>query len=118
MRISDWSSDVCSSDLYFHNAAEILTGLGASDLQAAVAITRQMVQQAYLLAANDLFWFSAWLSLAMIPLIWFSRRTYGGGGAVETAWERSQSLGSIAPRSQFLFLAERRVTAPGQGTSC
>ncbi|HEY9581297.1 MAG TPA: DHA2 family efflux MFS transporter permease subunit [Rhizorhapis sp.] len=66
----------------YHNAAEILTGLGASDLQAAGAITRQMVQQAYLLAANDLFWISAWLSLAMIPLIWFARRTYGGGGAV------------------------------------
>lgn len=66
----------------YHNAAEILKGLGASDLQVAGAITRQMVQQAYLLAANDLFWISAWLSLAMIPLIWFARRTYGGGGAV------------------------------------
>src|SRR3546814_20521087 len=73
----------------YHNAAEILTGLGASDLQAAGAITRQMVQQAYLLAANDLFWISAWLSLAMIPLIWFARRTRsderrGGQGRVRT----------------------------------
>src|SRR3546814_952935 len=30
MRISDWSSDVCSSDLSIHTCARSLVGLGAS----------------------------------------------------------------------------------------
>ena len=33
-----------------------------------------MVQQAYLLAATDLFWLSGWIALAMVAIVWFARR--------------------------------------------
>jgi DHA2 family multidrug resistance protein len=41
-----------------------------------------MVQQAYLLSADDLFWLSGWVSLAMIALIWFARRPAGSAAHV------------------------------------
>ena len=50
--------------------------------QAAAAITRQMVGQAYLLASTDLFRVSAWLCAAMVVIVWFTRRPQGGGGHV------------------------------------
>ena len=51
-----------------------LTRMGLTDVQAAGAITRQMVAQAYLLASTDLFRISAWLCLAMVIIVWFTRR--------------------------------------------
>jgi DHA2 family multidrug resistance protein len=67
------------------NWARAMGGLHATGLslpQSVGALTRQFVDQAYLLATVDFFRVSAWLSLALIPLIWFSRRASGGGGAV------------------------------------
>jgi len=58
----------------YQRALGTLESLGASARQGAAAIARQMVQQAYLLSADDLFWISGWISLAMIALIWFARR--------------------------------------------
>jgi DHA2 family multidrug resistance protein len=66
----------------YRDAAEQLQALGVSARQAAGAITHQMVQQAYLLAADDLFWLSGWIALAMIALIWFARRPAGSAGHV------------------------------------
>jgi len=48
--------------------------LGLSPLQAAGVVVRQMVNQAYLLSTLEIFWLSAWLSVAMIVLVWFARR--------------------------------------------
>ena len=36
-------------------------------------------QQAYLLASDDLFWISGWLSIAMIVAVWMARRAISGG---------------------------------------
>jgi len=58
----------------YQRALGTLESLGASARQGAAAIARQMVQQAYLLSADDLFWISGWISLAMIALVWFARR--------------------------------------------
>jgi DHA2 family multidrug resistance protein len=58
----------------YQGALGTLQSLGADAQQAAAAITRQMVQQAYLLSADDLFWISGWVSLAMIAMVWFARR--------------------------------------------
>lgn len=58
----------------YRGALETLQGLGATALQGSAAITRQMVQQAYLLAATDLFWLSGWIALAMVAIVWFARR--------------------------------------------
>jgi DHA2 family multidrug resistance protein len=66
----------------YQGAIEQLQAIGASARQAAGAITHQMVQQAYLLAADDLFWLSGWISLAMIALIWFARRPAGSAAHV------------------------------------
>jgi len=66
----------------YQGALNTLQSLGADARQAAAAITHQMVQQAYLLAADDLFWISGWISLAMIALVWFARRPAGAAAHV------------------------------------
>lgn len=48
--------------------------LGLSDTQAAGAITRQMVGQAYLLASTDLFRISAWLCVGLVAIVWMTRK--------------------------------------------
>ena len=54
-------------------------GLGAT--QAAAAVTRQMVGQAYLLASTDLFRVSSMLCLVLIVLVWLTRRPSPSGAA-------------------------------------
>lgn len=66
----------------YNGAVDRLRDLGLTELQAAGAITRQVVQQAYLLASTDLFWISGWISVAMVPLIWLARRPRGSTGPV------------------------------------
>ncbi|NIJ30585.1 DHA2 family multidrug resistance protein [Sphingomonas insulae] len=66
----------------FQMATETLQRMGATSTQAAGAITRQMVGQAYLLASTDLFRVSAWLCVALIAITWFTRRPKGGHGPV------------------------------------
>ncbi|GAA3266258.1 hypothetical protein GCM10020258_34940 [Sphingomonas yabuuchiae] len=51
-----------------------LNHLGLTDVQAAAAVTRQMVGQAYLLASTDIFYVSAWLCIVLAGLTWFTRR--------------------------------------------
>jgi len=63
-------------------ALDHLHHLGFSDLQAYGVLTRTLTSQAYMLASDDLFWISGWLSIAMIALIWLARRSYGGGAPV------------------------------------
>jgi DHA2 family multidrug resistance protein len=58
-----------------------LHGLGLSNLAGEAAVARTMTGQAYLLAANDIFWVSGWLCLIMIALVWLCRRSVSGGGA-------------------------------------
>ncbi|CUS44936.1 MAG: DHA2 family efflux MFS transporter permease subunit [Pseudomonadota bacterium] len=55
-------------------ARSALGHLGLTDLQAAGAITRQMVGQAYLLASTDLFRVSAWLCAILVGIVWLTRR--------------------------------------------
>ena len=55
-------------------SAEQMQRLGMSAQQAAAAVTRQMVGQAYLLASVDLFRLSAWLAAGLILLVWTCRR--------------------------------------------
>ncbi|NJC32695.1 DHA2 family multidrug resistance protein [Sphingomonas jejuensis] len=63
-------------------ARDALTGLGLSDTQAAAAVTRQMVGQAYLLASTDIFWISAWLCVGMTVLVWLTRRASPPSGPI------------------------------------
>jgi DHA2 family multidrug resistance protein len=56
-----------------------LHGLGLSDSSALAVLYRQLTEQSYLLASLDYFWVSAWLSLAVLLLVWFAKRPSGGG---------------------------------------
>ena len=67
-------------------AQAALSGLQASGLspeQALAQVNRLVDQQAFMMAANDIFWGSAILFLALIPLVWLThpqRAAAGGGG--------------------------------------
>ena len=53
--------------------------LGLNDQAAAGAMTQGLIGQSYLLSSLDLFYFSAWLSVALIPLCFLVRRPAVGG---------------------------------------
>jgi MFS transporter, DHA2 family, multidrug resistance protein len=57
-----------------------LAGAGLSPQQALGMVNRLVDQQAFTMAANDIFYLSAALFLAMIPLVWLTRRQQGAGG--------------------------------------
>ena len=75
------SETVASTDPAWLAAIGKLHAAGLSLPQAAGAVTNQFVNQAYLLASVDFFRVSAWLIVAMIPLIWLTRKAMSGGGA-------------------------------------
>ena len=58
----------------FVQGARSLGQQGLSDHQSAGAVAQQLVRQAYLLSSIELFWICGWLSLAMIGLVWLTRR--------------------------------------------
>ncbi len=53
--------------------------MGLSQAQAVAAITRQVSQQAYLLATVDIFRISSIIIVGLIPLIWLSRKAMANG---------------------------------------
>jgi DHA2 family multidrug resistance protein len=61
-------------------ALQGLHGLGLSDLAAKASVARTMVSQSYLLAANDIFWASGWICLALVGMVWLCKRAVSGGG--------------------------------------
>ena len=61
-----------------------LSGMGASGFsppQAVANIDRLLQQQAFTLAADDIFWLSSLLFLVLIPLVWLTRRPQAAGPA-------------------------------------
>ena len=60
-------------------AMDRLRHLGFSDAQAYGVLARNMAQQAYLLAADDLFWISGWLSVILIAVIWMAHKAHSSG---------------------------------------
>ncbi|MFS0772697.1 DHA2 family efflux MFS transporter permease subunit [Sphingomonas sp. 1P08PE] len=75
-------SEAVGSGMPYTLARDALMRMGLTDVQAAGAITRQMVGQAYLLASTDLFRLSAWLCLAMTVIVWFTRRPTPPSGPI------------------------------------
>jgi len=70
-RLNEWSQAFLS-----------LKHAGLSAQQSLGALTQQVVNQAYTVAALDLFRLFGILSMIMIPLIWITRRSIAGGGPV------------------------------------
>jgi MFS transporter, DHA2 family, multidrug resistance protein len=65
-------------------AQSVLSGLAAAGLSPEMAlaqVNRLVDQQAFMLAANDIFYISAALFLVLIPLVWLSHPQRGGSGA-------------------------------------
>jgi DHA2 family multidrug resistance protein len=65
-----------------------LSGLAASGLspeQALAQVNRLVDQQAFTMAATDLFWASALFFLVLIPLVWLSHPQRSGVGAEAAA---------------------------------
>jgi DHA2 family multidrug resistance protein len=65
-----------------HQALSGLSARGFSHLQSYGLVMRGVAGQAYLLAADDLFWISGWLSLAMLGIVWLTRRSFANSTAV------------------------------------
>lgn len=60
-----------------------LQSAGLTPAQALAQVERMANQQAFMLAANDIFWASALLFIALIPLVWLAHapRPQAGGAA-------------------------------------
>ncbi len=72
------------------SAMAALNGLAANGLtdgQALAQVNRIIDQQAFMLAANDVFFVSAVMFLMLIPLVWLARAPShkGGGGGADAA---------------------------------
>nr|WP_236598975.1 DHA2 family efflux MFS transporter permease subunit [Ramlibacter monticola] len=69
-------------------AQAALSGLVSSGLtpdQALAQVNRLVDQQAFMLAANDIFWGSALLFLLMVPLVWLTHAQRAGAGGGDAA---------------------------------
>ena len=75
-------AEAVGSNTPYQMARAALERLGLTDVQAAAAVTRQMVGQAYLLASTDLFFVSSLLCAALVILVWFTRRPATPSGPV------------------------------------
>jgi DHA2 family multidrug resistance protein len=62
-------------------AVKSLHSFGFSNLAGHASVLRTIVGQAYLLAAEDIFWISGWLCILMVGMVWLCRRSVSGGGA-------------------------------------
>ena len=62
-------------------AMQHLHTLGFSDKASYGVITRQLVNQSYMLATNDIFWMSGLLFLCLLILIWLARPPFLSKGA-------------------------------------
>ena len=69
-------------------ANSAMSGLASSGLspdQALATVNRLVDQQAYMLAANDVFYASALIFLLLIPLVYLTRPTHAGAGGADAA---------------------------------
>ncbi len=62
-----------------------LAGAGLTPDQALGTINRLVDQQAYMLAANDVFYVSSLIFLLLIPLVFLTRHTQAGAGSADAA---------------------------------
>jgi DHA2 family multidrug resistance protein len=62
------------NDALLQQSLHTLRGTGLTQQQAYGALTRGLVEQAYMLSSLDIFWLSAWISLLLAPLVWLTRR--------------------------------------------
>ena len=79
------AESISSSNTVAMQTLEGLSQLGMSSEQALAQVNRLVDQQAYMLAANDVFFASALIFMALIPFVWLSRPKLGGAAAADAA---------------------------------
>ena len=79
------SEVMAATDPAFSGTLRLLEGVGLSAQQAMGSVTQQVVNQAYLLATIDIFRVCAILMLAVLPLVWLTRKALGAGAASAAA---------------------------------
>ncbi len=67
------TENISSFDPATSGALHQLHALGMHGDRAFATIERTVVQQAYMLATNELFWLWGWMLLALIALAWLAR---------------------------------------------
>lgn len=79
---SHLTEHVTTLDPVARGALDHLNALGVHGDTAYAVLERSLVQQAYMLATNELFWVWGWMLLALIVVVWFARPPFvaGGGG--------------------------------------
>ncbi|WP_309680737.1 DHA2 family efflux MFS transporter permease subunit [Polaromonas sp.] len=68
-----------------HSALSGLAGAGLTPDQALGTLNRLVDQQAYMLAASDVFYASALIFLLLIPLVFLTRYSKAGAGSADAA---------------------------------
>jgi MFS transporter, DHA2 family, multidrug resistance protein len=74
-----------AQDPAFLGAIGKLQSMGLSAQQAVGAVTNQVVNQAYLLATDDLFRICSGLMVLLVPCVWLTKKALGAGGAAHAA---------------------------------
>jgi len=77
---------LASYNIYLLEAIQQLHTIGFTNPASYLQIARAVVNQAYMLATNDVFWLSGSVFLGLIILIWFARPPFfikSGGAAME-----------------------------------
>jgi MFS transporter, DHA2 family, multidrug resistance protein len=69
-------------DPSYSSALAQLHAHGFAENAAPAVVLQQVIGQGYLLSSLDIFYFSGWLAMLVIPLCWLVSRPSGGGGAV------------------------------------
>jgi DHA2 family multidrug resistance protein len=72
-------------DPAYQQSLSQLHGLALDNQGAAAVLMRVVIGQGYLMSTVDLFYFSGWLTLLLIPLCWMTRKPSAGGGTVAAA---------------------------------
>ncbi|MBV8647932.1 DHA2 family efflux MFS transporter permease subunit [Paludibacterium sp.] len=58
-----------------------LGNLGLSTQQQAALTAQEITRQGYLLGSNEVFWFSGWLFIALMVVVWFAKPPFRPGSA-------------------------------------
>ena len=72
-------------DIHVDAIDSLQTTLGGSTPQALAFFERSLNAQAAMLGLNDIFWLSAVIFIAIIPLIWLTKPGKGAGAGAAGA---------------------------------
>ena len=56
---------------------QTMTSLGLSEEQTATYLAKQITAQGFIIGANEIFWLSAIIFLALFVIVWFAKPPFG-----------------------------------------